>query len=186
MGPLDRMMGQAKAQGVNPAAECTAAGMDICLHTADNLSLVVYKSGMAEDWLASMSLWCRQNRRHPMAFQEVAAAILQLSVDSDSGFIRPKQVWSSISAYRARQIKAALHGAHGPAIPSSVAGDPAREIAYRRAWIAYAGVCGNAQQAEQQARGALGLPEKDEPRQIAMMPPEVREKMITVIEGMGE
>ena len=70
----------------------------------------------------------------------IAAAVLQLSVDADEAFLRPKQLWTAIAAYRQRQIGKALKGAHGPVIPADVAGDPDQEIWYRRAWMAFAAV----------------------------------------------
>lgn len=177
MSQMARIIERAQAMGIDPAAECDDAGMNICLVKADNLGLVHFKQGMAEDWLDSMRLWCHEHGRKPMSFQEIAAAVLQLSVDADEAFLRPKQLWTAIAAYRARQIKKALKGAHGPEIPAVVAGEPGRELAYRRAWMAFAAVSGDAEEADRQARAALQLAAVEEPRQVTGIPDSVKEKM---------
>ena len=184
MSQLARIIQQAQAVGIDPTAECTDLGMTICLTKADNLGLVVYKPGMAEDWLDSMRLWCHEHSRRPMAFQEVAAATLQLSVDSDQGFLTPKRFWGAIAAYRERQIKKALKGAHGPRIPDVVARDQKAELAYRRAWVAFVAVSGDAADAESKARAALNLPSTDKPRQIAPLPPELKQKFKNLPKGL--
>ena len=129
MTQLARIISQAQAAGIDPAAECTDAGMAICLNKADNLGLLAFKAGAEMDWLDSMRLWCHEHSRQPMSFQEIAAAVLQLSVDADEAFLRPKQLWTAIAAYRRRQIGKALKGANGPTIPADVAGAPARRLA---------------------------------------------------------
>lgn len=177
MSQMARIIEQAKAAGIDPAAECTDAGMSVCLTKADNLGLINYKPGMSVDWLDSMQLWCHEHDRKPMSFQEVAAAVLQLSVDSDEAFLRPKQLWTAIAAYRARQLKKAMKGAHAPEIPAEIAGDVARELEYRRAWTAYAAVSGDAVEADRQARAALQLAAVEEPRQVTGIPDSVKEKI---------
>ena len=184
MSQLARIISQAEAVGIQPAAECNDAGMAICLNKADNLGLIHYKPGMAEDWLDSMRLWCHEHSRQPMSFQEIAAAVLQLSVDADEAFLRPKQLWTAIAAYRARQIGKALKGANGPTIPADVAGEPAREIQYRRAWMAFAAVSGDAEDADRQARSALQLPAQDKPRQLERMPETVKQKFKNLPKGL--
>ena len=119
-----------------------------------------------------------------MSFQEIAAAVLQLSVDADEAFLRPKQLWTAIAAYRARQIGKALKGANGPTIPADVAGEPAHEIAYRQAWMAFAAISGDAQDADRQARNALQLPAQDKPRQLTAMPENLKQRFKNLPKGL--
>ena len=184
MTQLARIISQAQSVGIDPVAECTDAGMAICLNKADNLGLLTFKAGAEMDWLDSMRLWCHEHSRQPMSFQEIAAAVLQLSVDADEAFLRPKQLWTAIAAYRARQIGKALKGANGPTIPADVAGEPAREIQYRRAWMAFAAVSGDAEDADRQARSALQLPAQDKPRQLERMPETVKQKFKNLPKGL--
>ena len=184
MTQLARIISQAQSAGIDPVAECTDAGMAICLNKADNLGLLTFKAGAEMDWLDSMRLWCHEHSRQPMSFQEIAAAVLQLSVDADEAFLRPKQLWTAIAAYRARQIGKALKGANGPTIPADVAGEPAREIQYRRAWMAFAAVSGDAEDADRQARSALQLPAQDKPRQLERMPETVKQKFKNLPKGL--
>ena len=184
MTQLARIISQAQASGIDPVAECTDAGMAICLNKADNLGLLMFKAGAEMDWLDSMRLWCHEHSRSPMSFQEIAAAVLQLSVDADEAFLRPKQLWTAIAAYRQRQIGKALKGAHGPKIPDAVAGEPKTELAYRRAWMAFAAVSGDAADAERQARAALNLPAADKPRQLEPMPDNLKQKFKNLPKGL--
>ena len=184
MTQLARIISQAQAAGIDPAAECTDAGMAICLNKADNLGLLTFKAGAEMDWLDSMRLWCHEHSRQPMSFQEIAAAVLQLSVDADEAFLRPKQLWTAIAVYRQRQIGKALKGANGPEIPADVAGEPAHEIAYRQAWMAFAAISGDAQDADRQARAALQLPAQDKPRQLAPMPENLKQRFKNLPKGL--
>ena len=158
MSILDRTLAQAAKLGLDPHAPITAAGMDFLLHKAENLGLLAYKAGMGEDWLDSLKLWAHEHRESPWTFQAVAAAVLQLSVDAEQGFIRPRQLWTAVAAWQRRNLKQALKGSHGPEIPPELGGNVRAELAYRQAWTRAAAATGNRDQATTKARQHAGLP----------------------------
>ena len=158
MSILDRICTQAAAAGIDPTAPIDAEGMSVILTKAENLGLLVYRPGMHEDWLDSLKLWAHEHHEAPWTFQAVAAAVLQLSVDAEQGFIRPRQLWTAVAAWQRRNLKQALAGSHGPEIPPELGGNVRAELAYRQAWTRAAAATGNRDQATTTARKTAGLP----------------------------
>lgn len=159
MSLLDRQFEQAAQQGIDVKAECDAQGMAFALLKADHLGLLIYKQGMAEDWLDSMHVFCYQNDRPPFTFMAVISAVLQLSVDAAKPFQTPREFWTAVSKWQRARLRAVLNGRQTPDLPDELQGAPLeREIAFKRAWLAAALQTGNEAETNRQARAAIGLP----------------------------
>lgn len=135
MSILDRELARAVKAGVAPNKPCDAAGMALVLTNLDLANRVNYKPGMAELWADSMSLWCVKRHREPFTYTELAAAVLDMTTTTGSGFAQPAELWRAVGAFQASQIQEALAGRREVPLPEITEGwTGERTLAYQAAW----------------------------------------------------
>lgn len=135
MSILDRELARAVKMGVKPNAPCDAAGMALVLTNLDLANRVNYKPGMAELWADSMSLWCVKRHREPFTYTELAAAVLDMTTTTGSGFAQPAELWQAVGAFQASLVQEALDGRREPPLPEITEGWTGdRALAYQAAW----------------------------------------------------
>lgn len=135
MSILDRELNRATRLGIDVNAICDAPGMANILTNLDLVNRINYKPGMAELWTDSMHLWCMKKHRTPFTYTELAAAVLDMTTSSGSGFSQPAELWEAVGAFQATRIREALGRRQEVPLPEiEETWTAERSTAYQSAW----------------------------------------------------
>ena len=141
-----------------------------------------YQQGMASEWMAFLEDECEERSRPIPTLGTLLKAATRLANSTQVTYAAPSDLWAETWAIAHKNIRQALGTRAQVEIPAAVAGEPAKEIHYRRLWNRAATVTGNGDHARAWALAQMSL--TDTKPQLGPMPDGLKQRYKNFPKGL--
>ncbi len=140
-----------------------------------------YAQGMASEWLTFLADDCQERRRELPTLGTVLKAATKLANNPAVNYAAPSNLWAEVWLLARQNVAQAL-GNRPLELPDVIAGEPQREIEYRRLFNQAATATGNGVQAREWALHQMGV--ADRKPALTPMPDNLKQRFKNLPKGL--
>lgn len=140
-----------------------------------------YAQGMASEWLTFLADDCQERRRELPTLGTVLKAATKLANNPAVNYAAPSNLWAEVWLLARQNVAQAL-GNRPLELPDAIAGEPQREIEYRRLFNQAATATGNGVQAREWALHQMGV--ADRKPALTPMPENLKQRFKNLPKGL--